>query len=116
MPLGPKMALPRGHVYYISLYREKHDIWFIASPSGPLPSLLKLCPWGQNGPAPGLPGTWSAFYRYLYVSFKQNSGECFRATWPSRFYNGFDQYLEWIYFMGYIGTALNVADVNMCHF
>ena len=34
--------------------------------------------------APGpLPGTWSAFYRYLYVSFKQNSGERFRATWPS---------------------------------
>ena len=29
------------------------------------------------------PGTWSAFNRFLYVSFKQNSGERFRATWPS---------------------------------
>ena len=28
-------------------------------------------------------GTWSAFNRYLYVSFKQNSGERFRASWPS---------------------------------
>ena len=27
--------------------------------------------------------TWPAFNMYLYVSFKQNSGERFRATWPS---------------------------------
>ena len=39
----------------------KIDIWFVASSSRPLPkiiseyvSLLKLCSWGQNGPAPGL--------------------------------------------------------------
>ena len=30
-------------------------------------------------------GTWPAFNRYLHVSFKQNSGERFRATWPSCF-------------------------------
>ena len=54
----------------------------IASTSRPLPSLFKLCPWGQNNLAPGSIGTWPAFYRYLYVSFKQNSGERFRATWP----------------------------------
>ena len=30
-------------------------------------------------------GTWPAFNRYLYVSFKQNSGERFRATVPSCF-------------------------------
>ena len=30
-------------------------------------------------------GTWSTFYRYLYLSFKQNTGEHFRATWPSCF-------------------------------
>ena len=29
------------------------------------------------------PGTWPAFNRYLYVSFKQNSGERLRATGPS---------------------------------
>ena len=28
------------------------------------------------------PGTWPAFNRYLYVIFKQNSGERFRASWP----------------------------------
>ena len=47
--------------------------------------MFKLCLWGQNGTAPGSPGTWSAFYRYLYVSFRQNSGERFRATWTSCF-------------------------------
>ena len=29
------------------------------------------------------PGTWPAFNKYLYVSFKQNSGERFRAFWSS---------------------------------
>ena len=47
---------------YIGLYSENivwnHkaynlDIWSIASPSGPLPSLFKLCPWGQKWPRPG---------------------------------------------------------------
>ena len=57
----------------------------VASTSVPHPSLFKLCPWDQNNPAPGSPESWSAFYRYLYVSFKQNSGEHFRATWPSCF-------------------------------
>ena len=57
MPLGLKMAPPRGHIFYIGLYREKHRKIFLsetirlralifgfASPSGPLPSLFKLCP------------------------------------------------------------------------
>ena len=29
------------------------DIWYIASPSGPVPSLFIWCPWGQNWPSPG---------------------------------------------------------------
>ena len=31
------------------------------------------------------PGKWPAFNRYLYtcISFKQNSGDRFRATWPT---------------------------------
>ena len=52
--------------------------------------LYQVCsnyaPGAKNGPAPGvttLPGTQSAFNRYLYVSFKQNFEERFRATWPS---------------------------------
>ena len=35
------------------------------------------------------PGTWPAFIRYLYVSFKQNLGEQFRASWPSCFLGSF---------------------------
>ena len=105
--LGPKMGRPGGHIFYIRLYREKHWKIFLsetirlralifghilASPSGPLQSLFKLCPWGQNNPAPGSPETWSAFYRYLYVSFKQNSSGCLRATWPSCFKLAFENF------------------------
>ena len=52
MPLGPKMALLGGHMFYIGLYREKHEqiflsentaleIWYEASPSEHLPCLVK---------------------------------------------------------------------------
>ena len=44
-------------------------------------------PLGPKWLAPGSTGTLSAFYRYLNVSFKQNSGEHFRATWPSLSFN-----------------------------
>ena len=50
-----------GHMFYLSLYRENMNkssclkpqgleswYWYVASPSGPLPSLLKLCRWGQK--------------------------------------------------------------------
>ena len=30
------------------------DIWYVASPSGPTPSLFKLYPWGQKWPCPGV--------------------------------------------------------------
>ena len=39
------------------LYNHKaksFDIWSVASPSGPLPSLFKSCPWGQKWPCSGL--------------------------------------------------------------
>ena len=66
MPLGPKMARPMGRMFYIGLYREKHEKIFLsetisprvlifgllALPSGPLPSLFKVCPWGQKWPCP----------------------------------------------------------------
>ena len=70
MPLGPKMAPPRrSHVLHRLIYGKHEkiflfeainhkslslDIWYVASPSGPLPSLFKLCPWGQKRPCPGV--------------------------------------------------------------
>ena len=93
------MALPWGHMFYIGLYREKknettrpralHDIWYVASPSRPLPSLFKLCAWGQNGPAPGSPGTWSAFNIYLYVSFKKTQVSALGPFGPLVFHVNF---------------------------
>ena len=54
-------------MFHLGLYREKHeiiflsetiryslDIWYVASQSGPLPSLFKLDPGVKNGPGPGL--------------------------------------------------------------
>ena len=38
------------------------DIWYVASPSRPLPRLFKLCPMGQNWPLPGV----YMFYIGLY--------------------------------------------------
>ena len=35
--------------------------------------------WAKNGVSHVSPGTWSALNRFLYVSFKQNSGKRFRA-------------------------------------
>ena len=46
----PPKKGPAGH--YLSL-----DIWYVASPREPLPSLFKLCPWGQNGPRQVSSGT-----------------------------------------------------------
>ena len=54
-------------MFYIGLYSEKHekifksetiwprvsDIWYVASPGGPLRSVFKLCSWGQKCPTLG---------------------------------------------------------------
>ena len=91
------MAHPGGHMFYIGLYRGKHEKIFLSETirlralifgmQHHLVDLYKVCsnyaPGTKNGPAPGAPGTWSAFNKYLDVSFKQNSGEQFRASWPS---------------------------------
>ena len=50
-------------MFYIGSYRENMkkdsclkpsakslDIWFVASPNGPIPNLFKLCSWVQNWP------------------------------------------------------------------
>ena len=51
------MAPPRGHMFYIGLYKEKHeaivlseslDIWYEASPGEPLLSLFNLYLWGPK--------------------------------------------------------------------
>ena len=42
-----QMVLTRSHRLKID-FQDKNksfDIWYVASPSGPLPSLFKLCPW-----------------------------------------------------------------------
>ena len=58
------MAPPQGHMLYTGLYKENHekifmslnhkayslDIWYVASPSKPLPSLFKLCHRGPKWP------------------------------------------------------------------
>ena len=64
-------------------------------------------PLGPNLAPPQMsPGTWLAFNRYLYVSFKQNSGERFRASWPTclKFLSSFPQTYSvlhgiWIFFI-----------------
>ena len=52
-----------------------------------LVDLFQVCSnnalWAENGLPQVSPGTWSAFNRFLYVSFKQNSGERFCAICPS---------------------------------
>ena len=67
MPLGPKKGPLRGSHVLIGLYGENNkknllvgnhkvnrlDIWFVASPGGPLPSLLNYAPGVKNGSAPG---------------------------------------------------------------
>ena len=67
MPIGPKMAPLRGsHVLHRLIWwktwnnflvwnymTQSLDIWYVASPGGPLPSLFKLCPWSLKWPHPG---------------------------------------------------------------
>ena len=91
------MALPQGHKFNIGLYRGKHGKIFLSETISSrtlifgmfydLVDLYQVCsndaPGAKIGPPQVSPGTRPAFNRYLYVSFKQNSGERFRATWPS---------------------------------
>ena len=66
MPLGSKLAPPRGSLflhnsYIVNIFEnlllrkqkaQTFDILYVALPSGPLPRLFKLYPWGQNWPRP----------------------------------------------------------------
>ena len=84
-------------MFYIGLYREKHGKIFLCETIRPralifgmkhvLVDLYQVCSNYALGPKMAQPqlstGTWPAFNRYLYVSFKQNSGKQFKATWPS---------------------------------
>ena len=67
MTTAPKIAPPQGlSVFHMKIYMKisqnlllknhkahSFDIWYVASSNGPLPSLFKLCPPGQNLPRPG---------------------------------------------------------------
>ena len=73
-------------MFYIGLYRKQHEKIFLSETTRPralifgrkhhLVDLYQVCSNYSTGAKNGR-------YRYLYVSFKQNSGERLRATWPS---------------------------------
>ena len=44
----------REYMKISSCLNHRVDILYIASPSGPLPSLFKLYPWGQKWPTQGI--------------------------------------------------------------
>ena len=60
MPLGPKMGWPQGgHMFFIGLYREKHEKYYCLKPQGldlkpHLINLYQVCsnytPRAKNGP------------------------------------------------------------------
>ena len=70
------MALPRGQMFYVGLYREDLKkiflsettrpsallFWYAESPSGTLPSLFRIIDLGQKWPRPG----GQLFYIGLY--------------------------------------------------
>ena len=67
MLMGPKMARPGGHMFYIGLYRDKHETIFLSETIRPralifsmyhnLVNLHQVCsnyaPGAKNGPALG---------------------------------------------------------------
>ena len=82
---------PRGHM----LYSEKHEKIFLTETIMPrvliigmyhhLVDLYQVCsnyaPGAKSGPAPGVPRDLASFQQITIY----NSGEQFRATWPSCF-------------------------------
>ena len=53
------------------------DIWYVASPGGPLPSLLKLGSCGQKWPYPGVNGLQSFMY-----SENMKKSSCLKPNGP----------------------------------
>jgi len=41
------------NIFVWNLQAQSFHIWYITLSKGPLPKLLKICPWGQNWPRPG---------------------------------------------------------------
>ena len=83
MPMGPEMGLLQGSRglhrlisirKYVEIFSETKRFRalifsILVSPSGPLPSLLKLCPWADMGPS------WShMYYIGLYWEYRERSG------------------------------------------
>ena len=83
------MACPESDMFYIGLYRENMkkssclkplglELWYLVCSitlwtSTKFGQIMPLGP--KMAPPQVSPGTWSAFNKYLYVSFKQDSGE-----------------------------------------
>ena len=74
-PVPGSLVLHRpiqGKTKNLLVWKQKaraFDIWYIASPSGPLPRLFKLLPWGQKWLHPGA----DIFYIDLYRENLQKS-------------------------------------------
>ena len=50
-----KIEFPDENIKNLLVWNHKaksHDIWYVASSSGPVPSLFKLCPWDHELPHP----------------------------------------------------------------
>ena len=95
---GAKNGPPGCHMFYIGLYREKYKKIFQSETirlgalifsmyhhqEGLYQVLFKLCPWGQKWPCPRCHQGYGQLSTETFnVSFKQNSGDRFRAPWPS---------------------------------
>ena len=87
MPLGPKMAPPQGHMFYIGLYREKDETIFLTEATMPralifglkhqLVNLYQVCSnyisGAKNGPAPGV-----TYYTQAYIGKTLKKSSCLK--------------------------------------
>ena len=89
--LNPVCCIFRSHALKIDFWDEHFknllvwnhkacdlDIWYVASPNGPLPSLYKLCPLGQKRPRP----VGHMFYIGVRGVIKKFSAWYASAGWP----------------------------------
>ena len=107
------MPHPRGHMFYIGLYRGKHEKSSCLKPRGLEPwylvcsiiwwtstQFVQIMPLGTKSALPRCHqghGQLSTNTQYLHVSVKQNSGERFRATWPSCYkIESPNQHIHWM--------------------
>ena len=98
MPLGPKMGTPRGHMFYISLYRVNMKQIFLSETRRPRVPILDMqrhlmdlyqdcshyAHWAINGPAHGC-----MLCIYLYRKVYQNKYSCLKPQGLELWYVAF---------------------------